>query len=90
MDRYKEILQNDVRLIRRDIRNHLVSEEQVEEYRSTLPDSTSNARWLRQDGTPCTPEETAQVIEYHQDVLLRYTPSENASISNKQEVTNEE
>jgi hypothetical protein len=85
MDRYKEILQHDVRLIRRDIRHHLISEEQVEAYRETLPDSSANARWLRQDGTPCTPEEEQQVIAYHQDTLLRYTPEEGASVGKKQE-----
>lgn len=65
IDRYKKALEHDVRLTRRNIRNHLVSENQVKEYQTQLPDSTSNARWLRQDGTPCSAEEEQVLLDYH-------------------------
>lgn len=64
-DQYKDKLQHDTRLLSRNLRNHLISEGQIKELQSSFSDSLENARWLRQDGTPCDEAEEKEMIRLH-------------------------
>lgn len=67
MDRFKAKLQHDVRLVRRDFRNHLISETQIESFREQLEDSSANARWLNEEGLPCAEEAEQVLLRYHNE-----------------------
>ena len=65
-------LKYDIRIIRRELRLNRLDPKVVEKYLNSLPDSSENARWIKPDGTPCTPEEEAEILKYHQMEKLLY------------------
>ncbi|MEM1010308.1 MAG: hypothetical protein AAGJ35_15045, partial [Myxococcota bacterium] len=52
---------------RRDLRNHKLSREQLEERLRALPDSMENARFLNQKGEACSAEETESAKKLHRE-----------------------
>jgi hypothetical protein len=68
MDKYRKALEFDVRLLKRDIRRHIRSEEAIEAKRLSLPDTNPNqVRWYNQDGHLCSSEDVRAVESLHRD-----------------------
>lgn len=59
-------MKQDVRFLKREVRNARVSKGEVQEHLNTLADAAENARWMHPDGTPCDDAETDQLFNYHE------------------------
>ncbi len=101
MDQYLKILQNDVRLLRRENRNGVILNEEIEKRLADLPDSIDEATWLNPDGTRCDEETNERLKRYHIEGLeavlaeeedLEETPQQTQSTeeTTPEETTTEE
>ncbi len=73
-----EHLKYDIRIIRRELRFNRMDPKEVEKHLKSLPDSSGNASWIKPDGTPCTPDEEAKILEYHRREKLLYYREEGS------------
>lgn len=67
MDRYQQMMRYDIRLLKRKVRNHVVTDAEIEEYRESLPDVSENARFLSQNGEECGDAYREELLRLHKD-----------------------
>lgn len=67
MSEIRDLLQHDVRFIKRELRNARVGKSEVQSHYDSLSDASENARWMRPDGTPCNEAEAATLLSYHEE-----------------------
>jgi|GEM_PF-3550755 len=64
---YSEQLTYEVRLLKRKLRNGLISSTEVAEHQQALPDVSANARWLDQNGQECDADIQNEMMRLHQE-----------------------